>query len=74
MICYDAIMNSKVKFKNVNYREARMSIALNLSKTEQRLSPLRRVQPWRTEGMRGVRPGVTSTLRRKRIGFSHQVN
>ena len=23
-ICYDAIMNSKIKFENVNYRKARM--------------------------------------------------
>ena len=60
MICYDAIMNSKVKCENVNYRKARMYIALNLSKTEQMLSPLRRVLPWRTEGVSGVRPGVTA--------------
>jgi hypothetical protein len=58
-ICYDAVMNSKIKFNNVNYRKARMYIALNLSKTEQRLSNLRRVLPWRT-AKGGVRPGVTA--------------
>ena len=47
-ICYDAIMNSKIKFENVNYRKARMYIAMNLSKSEQRISNLRRVLPRRT--------------------------
>ena len=47
-ICYDAVMNSKIKFNNVNYRRACMYIALNLSKTEQRMSNLRRVLPRRT--------------------------
>ena len=58
-ICYDAIMNSKIKFENVNYRKARMYIASSLSKSEQRISKLYRVLPRRT-AKGGVRPGCTA--------------
>ena len=45
--------------ENVNFRKARMYIASNLSKSEQRISNLYRVLPRRTA--RGeVRPGVTA--------------
>ena len=58
-ICYEAIMNSKIKFQNVNHRKARMYIALNMSKSEQRMSSLHRVLSKRT-AKGGVRLGVTA--------------
>ena len=59
-LCYKAIMKSKIRFSNINYRKARLYIAINMNKTDQRLSPLWRVLPRRTSGG-GVRPGVTSS-------------
>ena len=59
IICYEAVMNSKVKFTNINNRKALQYIAMNLSKEEQRWSPLNRLLPRRTS-KGGVRPGVTA--------------
>ena len=59
-LCYQAIMKSKIQFNNINFRKARLYIAINMSKTDQRISPLWRVLPRRTSGG-GVRPGVTSS-------------
>ena len=59
-LCYKAIMKSKIQFSNINYRKARLYIAINMNKTDQRLSPLWRVLPRRTSGG-GVHPGVTSS-------------
>ena len=39
-LCYDAIMASKIKFSSIDYRKARLYIASNMNKTDQRLSPL----------------------------------
>ena len=60
-ICYDAVMASKIKFSNIDYRKARLYIASNLNKTDQRLSPLWRVLPRRKKSVGGVRPGVTAS-------------
>ena len=59
-LCYKAIMKSKIQFSNINYRKAILYIAINMYKTDQRLSPLWRVLPRRTSGG-GVHPGVTSS-------------
>ena len=58
--CYNAIMKSKVKFNNINYRKALLYLAINMHKTDQRTSPLWRVMPRRTS-RGGVRPGVTAS-------------
>ena len=47
-ICYDAVMKSKIKFMNINYRKGLPYIAINMNKTDQRTSPLWRVLPRRT--------------------------
>ena len=57
-VVYKAIMESKVKFVNVDYREAVRYIAMNWSAQRCGQSDLRRVLPWRTN-KGGVRPGVT---------------
>ena len=59
-LCYEAVMKSSIKFSNINYRKARLYIATNMNKTDQRLSPLWRVLPRRTS-KGGVRPGVTAS-------------
>ena len=59
-ICYDAVIKSKIKFFNINYRKALLYLAINMNKTDQRTSPLWRVLPRRTSKA-GVRPGVTSS-------------
>ena len=60
-ICYEAVMASKVKFENINYQRAGMYVAMNMFKTDQRLSPLWRILPRRnSKGV--VRPGMTSNL------------
>jgi hypothetical protein len=59
-ICFEAIMKSKIIFSNINYRKARLYIATNMNKTDQRTSPLWRVLPRRTS-RGGVRPGVTAS-------------
>ena len=59
-ISYEAIMKSKIQFKNINYRKAMQYLAINMNKTDQRTSPLWRVLPRRTS-RGGVRPGVTSS-------------
>ena len=51
-------MESKVKFKGVNYQEGARYIALTSTEQECRLGPLRRVLPWR-RFVHGTRPGVT---------------
>ena len=61
LICYQAVMESSITFNNINYKLARTYIAMNLSKTEQRLSPLYRVLPRRTS-RGGTRPGVTAPV------------
>ena len=60
-LCYDAVMASKIKFSSIDYRKARLYIASNMNKTDQRLSPLWRVLPRRKSGVGGVRPGVTAS-------------
>ena len=59
MFCYDAVMNSKIKFENVKFRKARIYIEMTMSKSELMMSPLRRVLPWRT-AKGGVRPWLTA--------------
>ena len=38
-ICYEAVLKSKIKFRNINYRKALLYIAINKNKTDQRTSP-----------------------------------
>ena len=57
-ICYKAVMESKVKFEGVNYREAVLYVALNWTAQQCRLSKLRRVLPRRAKNS-GTRPGMT---------------
>ena len=59
LICYQAILDSNVKFLNFNYRVASLYIAMHMTEEEQRRSPLYRVLPRRTT-KNGVRPGVTA--------------
>ena len=59
-ICFEAVLKSKIAFKNINYSKALLYIAINMNKTDQRTSPLWRVLPRRTS-RGGVRPGVTSS-------------
>jgi hypothetical protein len=57
-ICYRAVMETKMKFENIDYKEAVRYVALNWSAEQCRMSKLRRVLPWRTKN-KGSRPGVT---------------
>ena len=57
-IVYRAIMETRVKFKGINYQEGCRYIALTSSAQECRLGPLRRVLPTRRHKS-GTRPGVT---------------
>jgi hypothetical protein len=59
-ICFQPIMKCKIQFNNINFRKAWLYIAINMNKTDQRISPLWRVMPRRTS-VSGVRPGVTSS-------------
>ena len=57
-IVYNSIMNTEIRFDNVNFKEAVRYLALNWSKAECRTSPLRRVLP-RRSSTQGTRPGMT---------------
>ena len=57
-IAKKSVMESKVKIKGVNYKEAARYVALNSSESEVRFSGLRRILPWRRY-RKGTRPGVT---------------
>ena len=57
-LVYEAILETDMKFLNINYKEGVRYLALNWSEKECRTSNLRRVQPWRANN-RGVRPGIT---------------
>ena len=59
-ITYDAILKSKINFKNIDFKKALLYLAINMNKTDQRTSPLWRILPRRTSGG-GVRPGVTAS-------------
>ena len=59
-LCFEAIMNSDIKFENIDYQKAGTYVALHLTEDEQRRSPLARILPRRKAGVRGVRPGVSS--------------
>ena len=57
-ICYKAVLESDMKFENIDYKEAVRYIAMHWSESQCRMSDLRRVLPTRTS-VKGVRPGVT---------------
>ena len=59
IICHNAVMNTNIKFNNINYRIAAKYVSIYLSETEARLSPMFPILPRRTS-KQGVRPGVTS--------------
>ena len=61
-ICYKAVMMSKISFDNIYYRMLGKYIAMNLSKEEALIHPLRRVLPVRT-GSTGGRPWVTGDFK-----------
>ena len=49
-ICFNAIMKSKICFRNINYKKALQYLAICMHKTDQRTSPLWRALPRRTSG------------------------
>ena len=57
-IVFNAVMESEIKFKGMNYIEAARMIALTSSEQECRLSILKRVLPVR-RSKQGTRPGIT---------------
>ena len=57
-ICFRAVMETKIKFENVDYEEGVRYVPLNLSADQCRMSELRRVLPWRKK-VKGTRRGVT---------------
>ena len=57
-IVYKAIMESDMKFDNINYKDGVRYLALNWSEQECRTSRLRRVLP-RRAGKTDSRPGIT---------------
>ena len=57
VICFNAVMESNIRFQNFDYRKGRIYIAMHMTEDEQRRSPLYRVLPRRTT-RNGVRPGV----------------
>ena len=59
LICSDAIMQSDIDFKMINFRVAEKYVAMHLTKEEQMLCPLRRILPVRT-AKGGMRPGVSA--------------
>ena len=59
-ICFEAVMGSKIIFRNINYRKALLYLATCMHKTDQRTSPLWGALPRRTS-RGGVRPGVTAS-------------
>ena len=60
LICFRAVMDTKVNLVNINYVLAVKYIAICMEETEQRHSPLSKILPRRTT-KNGVRPGVTSS-------------
>ena len=55
-------MNSKIRFKNINYHTAGKYVAMHMTEEEQKRSPLARILP-RREARGGVRPGVCANPR-----------
>ena len=62
LIVFEAIMNSGIKFENIDFRLAGKYISMHLTEEEQRVSPLWRILPRRTT-RNGVRPGVSADPR-----------
>ena len=59
-IVYQAVMESKITFEGISYKEGAWYIALTSSAQKCRLGPLWRVLPTRSKN-KGVRPGDTGT-------------
>ena len=57
-LVYKAILETDIKFFNINYKEAVRYLALTWTEQECRLSDLRGVLPWRASKS-GARPGIT---------------
>ena len=57
-IVYNAVMETKIKFENIDWMEGCKYIALTSTAQECRLGPLRRVLP-RKRFVPGTRPGIT---------------
>ena len=49
LICYKAVIETKVTFTNINYRLATKYIAICMTDDEQKVSPLRNILQRRTE-------------------------
>ena len=54
---YKAMVDTEIKFTNINYKEAAKYIASNWSEAQVATSNIRRVLPWRKE-KGGTRPGM----------------
>ena len=64
LICYQAVINSNIRFSNINYRLLARYIASCLSETEQRFCPLFNILPRRTSNG-GVKPGVSASIEKE---------
>ena len=62
LIVFEAIINSDIKFENVDFHMAGKYVAMHMTEEEQRVSPISRILPRRT-AKGGVRPGVSSDPR-----------
>ena len=60
-IYYQAVMNTTMKFHNINYKEAVRYIALNWTAKQCKMSGLARVLPRRAK-VTGTRPGMTGEV------------
>jgi hypothetical protein len=57
-IVYKAMLETEIKFKNIDFKEAIRYIALNWTEKECRTSNIWKLLPWRSK-KQGVRPGMT---------------
>ena len=65
-LCYKAIMKSKIQFSNINYRKARLYIAINMTKDYHHCGECCRGGPAVVESTQGLHP----PLRMRNIGSS----
>ena len=62
IIVYEAVMNSGIRFENINYHMAGKYVAMHMTEEEQIRSPLARILP-RREARGGVCLGVSADPR-----------
>ena len=61
-ICYQAVLNTSIKFNNIDYRKGSIYVAMNMTEEERNIHPLGRVLPWR-RSKTGSRPWVTGVMK-----------